>query len=71
MFKHNILNWGNVGIKWDIAFTFSENSAISRLAHGEDGLDKDAHAAFRRVYPAHHTEAQTLLTRALLKVDVV
>ena len=77
MFKHNILlkklveDWGNDGIKWDLAFTFSENSTISRLAHREDRLDEDAHAALGRVYPSHNTEAETLLARALLKVDVV
>ena len=64
-------DWGNDGIKWDLAFTFSENSTISRLAHREDRLDEDAHAALGRVYPSHHTEAETLLARALLKVDVV
>ena len=52
-------------------FTFSERSLVSSLAHREDRLDKDAHAALGRVNPAHHTEPEPLLARALLKVDVV
>ena len=52
-------------------FTFSERALVSGLAHREDRLDKDAHAALGGVNPAHHTEAQALLTRALLKHDGV
>ena len=52
-------------------FTFSERALVSGLAHREDRLDKDAHAALGRVNPAHHAEPQALLTRTLLKVDVV
>ena len=56
-------------VKWSL--TFSKYSTIGRLAHGEDGLDEDAHAALGGVNPAHHAEPEALLAGALLKVDVV
>ena len=52
-------------------FTFSKHPTISGLAHREDGLDEDAHAALGGVNPAHHAEPEPLLAGALLKHDGV
>jgi hypothetical protein len=51
--------------------TFSQVRPLGRLAVREDGLNKDAHAAAGRVYPAHHAEAQAFLPRPLLELHVV
>ena len=60
-----------VSVYVSIIHTFSQWALISGLAHGEDGLNDDAHAALGGVNPAHHTEPEPLLAGALLKHDGV
>ena len=48
--------------------TFFQGPLFDGLSHWEDGFDEYAHAALRWIDPAHHAEAETLLSRALLEL---